>query len=124
LLGGAQHAQTVELSHAQVGDDQVEAVALHQIDGILAAVGERHVVAGLLQRDAQEIPHAPFVVDDEHARNGHRVTTVPVAAGRTTTTLVPPPLPLRTLTPPPRSRTIRRARESPTPLPPAFAEKK
>src|SRR5213592_2185116 len=91
----------VELAHAQVADHQVEAVALQRVDGVLATVGERHVVAGLSERDAQEITHAALVVDDEDASGGHRVTAVAAAAGRISTALVPPLAPPRRLTSPP-----------------------
>ena len=44
---------------------------LSDLDGLLAALGERDVVAGLAQHDREQLAHAPFVVDDEHARVRH-----------------------------------------------------
>src|SRR3989442_13363039 len=107
----------VELAAAQVGDHQVEAVALQRVDGVLATVGERHVVAGLSERDAQEITHAALVVDDEDASGGHRVTAVAAGAGRLSTVLRPPLAPTRRLNAPPACRIIPRHRAGPNQSP-------
>ena len=101
LFGGAKHAETVHLPHAQVGDHEVERVALHGVDGAFSAVGHRDVVAVLPERDAQQVPHAALVVDDEHARGRHRDTPAPAAAGTMSTARVPPLAPERRLTSPP-----------------------
>ena len=71
LLRGAQDREAVDFSHAKIGDDEVERLALDRLDGLLAALGDRDVVTGLLEHDREELAHAPFVVDDEHAGVRH-----------------------------------------------------
>ena len=71
LLRGAQNGEAVHLPHAEVGDDQVERVALERLDGGFAAVGQRHGIADLPQHDAEQLSHALLVVDDQHAGFSH-----------------------------------------------------
>ena len=74
LLGGAQHRQAVDLPHPEIGDDEVERFALEHLDGLLAAFGQRDVVARLLEHDREELAHAALVVDDQDpaVRHGGR----------------------------------------------------
>jgi hypothetical protein len=72
LLGGLEDGQTVDLPHTKIGDHEVETIrALQHFDGRLAAIGLRHVIAGLLEHDSEELAHTLLVVDDEDARVSH-----------------------------------------------------
>jgi len=71
LLRGAEDREAVHLPHAQVGDDEIERLALERRDGLGAALGERDVVARLLQHDREEVAHAALVVDDQDTRVRH-----------------------------------------------------
>ena len=68
LLGGAQHVDAAHVRHLDVGDQQVDRLALEQVDRGAAVLGEQHLVALAAQHDRQQLPHRPLVVDDEDAR--------------------------------------------------------
>ena len=74
LLGGAQDRQAVDLSHSEIGDDEVERLALEHLDGLLAALGQRDLVTRLLEHDREELAHAPLVVDDQNPSIRHGET--------------------------------------------------
>src|SRR2546422_368639 len=71
LLCGAKHRGAPHLPHPEVGDDEVEGVALEGANRGLAPVRDRHVVTRLLQHDREELTHAALVVDDQNARVRH-----------------------------------------------------
>ena len=104
LLRGAQHVDAAQVGHLDVGDQQVDRLALQRVDGGAAVLGEQHLVAFAAQHDRQQLPHRSLIVDDEDARRtagrggrrgvlgvgrAHVVTTA--RAGRLTETVVPAP---------------------------------
>ena len=103
FLRGTQHVDAAQVRHLDVRDQQVDRLALEQIDGRAAVVGEQHLVAFAPQHDRQELPHRPLIVHDENARRpavggrGDRLrgrahdTTAAVRAGSRTDTVVPAP---------------------------------
>ena len=61
-----QHVEAAAVLHFQIGDHHVERLI---VDGLLRGAGrfgQRHLVAGARQRDAQEVAHRPLVVDDQN----------------------------------------------------------
>ena len=68
LLGGAQHLDAAHVGHLDVGDQQVDRLALEEVDRGAAVLGEQHLVALAPQHDRQQLAHRPLVVDDEDAR--------------------------------------------------------
>ena len=103
LLRGAQHVDAAQIGHLDVRDQQIDRLALEQIDRRAAVVGEQHFVAFAPQHDREELPHRPLIVHDENARRpavggrGDRLggrahdTTAAVRAGSRTDTVVPAP---------------------------------
>jgi len=76
--------RAVDPRHHQVGQDDVEVLALEQVEGIVRARGGEHLVALLDQHVLQEHPEVELVVDRENARFGHRppnVRPIPRLAG-------------------------------------------
>ena len=67
-LGGAQHLDAAQVGHLDVGDQQIDRLALEQLDRRAAVLGEQHFVALAPQHDRQQLPHRPLIVDDEDAR--------------------------------------------------------
>ena len=61
-LAERQDLEPVHLGHAKVGDDRVEWIAPDRFDGRRSALGQGDLVAGLLQRDGQQVAHALLVV--------------------------------------------------------------
>ena len=53
LLRGAQDGDAVDLAHTEVGDDEVERLALDRLDGLLAAIDDGDLVTGLLEHDRE-----------------------------------------------------------------------
>ena len=64
-LGRAQHVDAAHVGHLDVGDQQVDRLALEQLDGRPAVLGQHHLVAFAPQHDRQQLPHRPLIVDDE-----------------------------------------------------------
>ena len=62
FLSRAQDLEPVDLRHAKVGDDRVERIAADRLDRGRSPLGEGDVVAGLLERDGQQVAHALLVV--------------------------------------------------------------
>ena len=68
----AQHVEPRRARQVLVGEHEVEAPLVHQIDGLLGAGGRRHAVAAAPQRLAQHGEDDGLVVDDEHlVARGH-----------------------------------------------------
>ena len=78
LLGGAQHLDAAQIRHLDVGDQQVDRLALERVDRGAAVLGQQHLVALAAEHDRQQLAHRSLIVDDENARraplggDGHR----------------------------------------------------
>jgi hypothetical protein len=100
LLRGAQHVDAAQVGHFDVGDQQVDRLALEHRDRRAPVLGEQHFVALAAQHDRQQLAHRSLVVDHQDARRpaigrrrrrlqcGAHDTTV-ARAGRRTATVVP-----------------------------------
>src|SRR5581483_2041018 len=115
FLGRSQHLESVYLRHSEVGDDRVERIPPDRLDRGRPAVGECDLVAGLLQRDGQQVTHALLVVHHQDPCFFH----VFLVSDRRLT-----PTRLRTSMVPPCSSSTRYTSASPMPLPSGLVEKK
>ena len=70
LGGPARQFDAVHLGHDDVGQEQVEAGLLDFLEGAQALAEAGHVVAGLLQRLHQEVPHVVVVFRKQDLRHG------------------------------------------------------
>jgi len=110
----AQHLEAVHPRHLEVEDHAVHRLALQEIEGLAATLGdERFVAAYPLQIVGILLRHGGDVVDDQY--RGH----VP-SPGSSTMNRVPAPGSVSTRKAPFASSTSRRTMESPRPVPPAF----
>ena len=67
LLGRPQHVHAAHVGHLDVGDQQIDRLALERLDGGAAVLGEQHLVAFAAEHDRQQLAHRPLIVDDEDA---------------------------------------------------------
>ena len=68
VLGFPQHIDAAHLRHPDVGDEDVHALLLQELDRAHPVVGHHHLVAVALEHDRQQLSHRALVVDDQHAR--------------------------------------------------------
>jgi hypothetical protein len=73
-----QDLEPADLGHHQVGDDDVEAPAVEELDRLRAVGGLDDLVALALEGRGEDLAEVRFVVDDEELRGGHAslVTTI------------------------------------------------
>jgi hypothetical protein len=64
--------------HAEIGDDHVELLRIHQVEALIGARGDRHVVI-VLQRLLQPLTGVLLVVDDQNTR--HHAAMKPPGSG-------------------------------------------
>ncbi len=75
-MSGLQQIEPGAVGHLDIGDDDVELIALEVEASALDVPGRRHLVALASEEDLEELLHAALVVDDEDARLGaHDVTS-------------------------------------------------
>jgi hypothetical protein len=72
---------TLATGHAQVGQDDVEFLRLHQVERLIRIAGHRHVVA-LLQGLLQAFAGVLLVVYDQYARDHGLIHTRPMTDGQ------------------------------------------
>jgi hypothetical protein len=70
LLHVAQDVEAVLAGHAEVGEDEIERVAVDALTGLVTVGSLGHLVARTSQHERERGAHVPLVVDDEDLRHG------------------------------------------------------
>ena len=110
----------VQPRHAEIEEDEVEGLALQEIDGLLTLGGLLHLVPVLPEERRGGQAERPIVVHDEEACSAHAVTSDCAPAARGTSTVSRAPRPSERLDAairPPWLRTMPAAVKSPRPTP-------
>ncbi len=69
LLHGLEDADTVELPHPQIGEDDVVGTAGAEVGALIAIAGLVDLVARAAQHHGQRRAHVALVIDDENLRH-------------------------------------------------------